>query len=100
MPTQITLRIPAWLAGSTIALAIAAAVRVAEAGGIAGIVELVQQLTLVALCPAGLALVERYEAQLADIYWPSAGFRRLVFLTAFVVLDCYLASIFLLRAAF
>lgn len=99
MSPQISLRIPAWLAGSTIALTIAAAARVAEVKGIAGILELAQQLTLVAMCVAGLVVVERYETNLADVYWPSPAFRRLVFLAVFIALDCYLASIFFLRAA-
>lgn len=99
MPAQISLRIPAWLAGATIALALAAAVRVAAVSGIAGIIELAQQLFLLALCAAGLVAVERNEAHLADIYWPSRGLRRLVFLALFVAIDGYLASVFLLRAA-
>lgn len=89
------LRIPSWLTGATVALVIAAAVRVAEAGGLAGIRELVQLLVLMALCASALVFAERYEAQLADICWPGPKFRKLVFLALLVVVDGYLALIFL-----
>ena len=97
-----SLRIPAWLAGATVALLIAAAVRVAEVRGLAGIGELVQLLLLVAVSAYGLVVAERYEAHpLADIYfWPSRRFRKLLFLALLVALDCYLASIFVLGGRF
>lgn len=100
MSTSVLLRIPAWLAGSTVALVIAAAVRVADTAGLAGIVELVQLLFLMALCASVLVLAERYEARLADVYWPSDKFRKLVFLALLVVLDCCLAMIFLRGGTF
>src|SRR5215469_9719069 len=77
-----SLRIPAWLAGSTAALLIAAAVRVAEVRGLAGVVELAQMVVLVASCAYGLVIAERYETHpLAHIYfWPSRKFRKLLFL--------------------
>ncbi|HLY53493.1 MAG TPA: hypothetical protein VKQ31_10825 [Steroidobacteraceae bacterium] len=95
MSNTLLLRVPAWLAGATVALIIAAAVRVAEAAGLAGIVELVQLLVIMALCASTLVLAERFEAQLADGYWPGPRFRKLVFLVLLVALDGYLALIFL-----
>jgi hypothetical protein len=93
MPTTMSLRIPAWLAGSTVALLIATAVRV----GLAGIGELTQLLLLVALSASAFVIAERYEAHLADIYlWPSRKLRNLLYLALLVGLDCYLASIFML----
>jgi len=102
MPTMMSLRVPAWLAGSTVALLIAAAVRVAEVSGLAGILELIQLLVLVASCACALVLAERYEAHLlADTYlWPSPKFRRLLLLALLVALDCYLASIVVLGGRF
>lgn len=100
MPTAMSLRIPASLAGSTVALLIAAAVRVAEVRGLAGLIELIQLLLLVAVSVYVLVVAERYEAHpLAGIYiWPSQRLRKLVFLAVLVALDCYLASIFVLGA--
>jgi len=95
MTTPTSLPIPAWLAGSTIALAVAAAVRVAAAAGATGVFELMQLLILVALCVFGLLFAERCQADFADIYVPGPQVRRLVFLALFVALDCYLASIFM-----
>jgi hypothetical protein len=91
-----SLRIPAWLAGSTAALLIAAAVRVVEVRGLAGIVELAQTVALVALCAYAIVVAERYEAHpLAHIYfWPSRKFRRLLFMALIAVVDCYFAAIF------
>jgi hypothetical protein len=95
-----SLRIPASLAGSTVALLIAAAVRVAEVRGLAGLIELIQLLLLVAVSAYALVVAERYEAHpFAGIYlWPSPRLRKLLFLAIFVALDCYLASIFVLGA--
>lgn len=95
MSTTIFPRIPAWLAGSTVALVIAAAVRVAGAAGLAGLIQLVQALVLMGLCACALVVAERFEAQLADVYWPSPTFRKLVFWVLLVVVDGYLALIFL-----
>ena len=95
-----SLRIPASLAGSTVALLIAAAVRVAAVRGLAGLTELMPLLLLVAVSAYGLAVAERYVAHpLAGIYfWPNPKFRKLLFLAIFLALDCYLASIFVLGA--
>ena len=95
MSTMVLLRIPAWLTGATVAVLIATLVRVAESGGLGGLSELVQLLGLMAICTCALLLAERYEAQLADGYWPGPRFRKLVFLVLLVVVDCYLALIFL-----
>lgn len=95
MAMTILPRIPAWLAGSTVALVMAASVRVAGAGGLPGIIKFVQLLVLMAVCAAALVAAERYEAQLADIYWPGPAFRKLLFLILLIVLDGYLAVIFL-----
>lgn len=97
-----SLHIPAWLAGSTAALLIAASVRVAEVRGLEGIVALAQMLVLVASCACGLLIAERYEAHpLAHIYfWPSRKFRRLLFLALLVSVDCYFMLIFVLGARF
>jgi hypothetical protein len=97
-----SLRIPAWLAGSTVALLIASAVRVGEARGLAGIGELIQLMLLVAVSAYALVVAERYAAHpLASIYfWPSQRFRKLLFLGLLVALDCYLVSIFLLGGRF
>ncbi len=97
-----SLRIPAWLAGSTAALLIAAAVRVAEVRGLAGIVELTQTVSLVALCAYALVVAERYETHpLAPIYfWPSRKLRRLLFLALFAAVDCYCVVIFVLGGRF
>lgn len=100
MSPTILLRIPAWLAGSTVALVIAAAIRVADTAGLAGIVELIQLFFLMGLCALVLVLAERYEAHVADVYWPNDKFRKLVFLALLVVLDCYLAVIFLRGGTF
>jgi hypothetical protein len=96
------LHIPAWLAGSTVALLITAATRVAEVRGLAGILELLQLLLLVAVSAYVLAVAERYEAHpLAGIYfWPSRKLRKLLFLVLLVALDCYLVSIFMLGGRF
>lgn len=93
-----SLDIPAWLAGATAALLIAAAVRVAEVRGLEGIVELAQTVVLVASCAYGLVIAERYEAHpLAHIYfWPSRKFRKLLFLALLVSVDCYFVLIFVL----
>jgi hypothetical protein len=98
MPTAMSLRIPASLAGSTVALLIAAAVRVAEVRGLAGIIELIPLLLLVAVSAYALVVAERYAAHpLAGIYfWPSPKLRKLLFLAILVALDFYLASIFVL----
>ena len=97
-----SLHIPAWLAGSTAALLIAAAVRVAEVRGLEGIVELAQMLVLVASCACGLLIAERYEAHpLAHIYfWPSRKLRKLLFLALLVSVDCYFVLIFVLGGRF
>src|SRR5215469_9771320 len=97
-----SLRIPAWLAGSTAALLIAAAVRVAEVRGLEGVVELAQLVVLVASCAYALAIAERYEAHpLAHIYfWSSRKFRKLLFLALLVSVDCYFVLIFVLGARF
>jgi hypothetical protein len=91
-----SLRIPAWFVGSTAALLIAAAVRVAEVRGFAGIVELAETVALVSLCAYALVVAERYEAHpLAHIYfWPSRKFRRLLFMALIAVVDCYFVVIF------
>ena len=95
MPTTAVLRVPAWLAGSTIALMIAAAGRVAEVQGLAGVIEFGQLLVLVALSACVLLVAERHEAHLADMYWPSPKVRKLVVLALLVFLDCYMAAIVL-----
>jgi hypothetical protein len=95
MSNTLMLRVPAWLVGATVALVIGAAVRVAQAAGLDGIIELVQLLVIMALCASALLLAERFEAQLADGYWPGPKFRKLVFLVLLLVLDGYLALIFL-----
>ena len=89
-------RIPAWLVGSTTALLIAAAVRVAEFRGVAGIVELVETVALLAACAYALVVAERYEAHpLARLYvWPSRKLRKLIFLTLIAVVNFYFAVIF------
>jgi hypothetical protein len=93
-----SLRIPAWLAGSTAALLVAAAARVAEIRGVAGFVELAQTVALAALCAYALIVGERYEAHpLAHIlFWPSPKFRRLLFLALIAVVDCYFLVIVVL----
>src|SRR6185437_7524425 len=98
MPMAVSLRIPAWLAGSTGALLIAAAVRVAEARGLAGIIDLTQPVAFMGLCAYALVVAEGFEAHpLANILiWPSRKSRRLLFLGLIVVVDCYLIMNFLL----
>jgi hypothetical protein len=93
-----SLRIPAWLAGSTAALLVAAAARVTEIRGAAGFVELAQTVALAALCAYALIVGERYQAHpLAHIlFWPSPKFRRLLFLALIAVVDCYFLVIFVL----
>jgi hypothetical protein len=102
MPTTMSLRIPAWLAGSTGALLIAATVRVAEARGFAGIVELTQTVALIGLCTCALVVAEQIEAHpLANILiWPSRKFRRILFLGLIAVVDCYFMMIFVLGGTF
>ena len=97
-----SLRIPAWLAGSTAALLIGAAVRVAEIRGVAGFVALAQTVALVGLCAYALVVGEKYEAHpLAHIlFWPSPKFRRLLFLALIAVVDCYFLVIFVLGGQF
>ena len=91
-----SLRIPGWLAGSTAALLIAAAVRVAEIRGVAGCVELTQTVALVGLCAYALVVGEKYQAHpLAHIlFLPSPRFRRLLLLALIAVVDCYFLAIF------
>jgi len=98
MQIMVSLRIPIWLAGSTVALLIAAAARVAEVSGLVGIVELTQTIALVALCAYTLVVAERHQAHpLAHIYfWPNRKLRRLLFLALIAALDCYLVVIFVL----
>ena len=97
-----SLRIPAWLAGSTAALLVAAAARVAEIRGVAGFVELAQTVALAALCAYALIVGERYEAHpLAHIlFWPRPRFRRLLFLALIALVDCYLVLNFVLGGKF
>ena len=93
-----SLRIPAWLAGSTAALLIAAAARVAQIRGVAGFVELTQTVALVGLCAYALVVAEKYEAHpLAHVlFWPSPKFRRFLFLALIAAVDCYFLVIFVL----
>ena len=102
MPTTMSLRIPAWLVGLTAALLIAAAARVAQFRGLAGIVELTETVALVALCAYALVVAERYGAHpLAHIlFWPRPKFRRLLFLALIAVVDCYFVLIFVLGDRF
>ena len=97
-----SLRIPAWLAGSTAALLIAAAARVAETRGVSGCVELTQTVAPVGLCAYALVVAEKYQAHpLAHILiWPSPKFRRLLFLALIAVVDCYFLVIFVLGGRF
>jgi hypothetical protein len=96
------LRIPTWLMGSTAALLIAAAVRVAEIRGLGGIVELTQTVALVAICAYALVVAEQFEAHpLAPIIlWPNRRLRRLLFLTLIAAVDCYFVVIFVLGGTF
>ena len=97
------LRIPAWLMGSTAALLIAAAVRVAEIRGLGGIVESTQTVALVAICAYALVVAaERFDAHpLAYIIlWPNRKLRRLLFLALIAAVDCYLVVIFVLGGTF
>ena len=96
-PTM-SLRIPPSLAGSTVALLIASAVRVAEVRGLSGVVELIQLVVLVGIFSYALIVAERYAAHpFASIYfWPSDKCRKLLFMALLVALDCYLGSVFLL----
>lgn len=102
MSRTTSLHIPAWLAGATAALLIAAAVRVAEVGRLEGIVELAQMVALVGSCAYGLVIAERYEAHpLAHVYfWPSRKLRKLLFLALLVSVDCYFILIFVLGGRF
>jgi hypothetical protein len=101
MPTTVSLRIPAWLAGSSAALLVAAAVRVAEIRGVAGFVELTQTVALLSLCAYALVAGEKYQAHpLAHIlFWPSPKFRRLLFLALIAVVDCYFLVVCVLGGA-